>query len=201
MAVSSSENGISFGPFFLSAENALLLKDGAPISLTPRALDVLHYLAARPQKLVTKDELLSKVWTDVLVSDASIKVCILEIRKALGDGAKTPTFIETVHRRGYRFIAPIRGASERTSSDLQQAPAQQAPAQPAVVTEPPPVSQSMHPFVGRDSQLRELRDAHQIASSGRRQCVIISGEPGSGKTTLVEEFARSFHGVSDPASP
>jgi DNA-binding winged helix-turn-helix (wHTH) protein/predicted ATPase len=197
MAVSSSENGISFGPFFLSAENALLLKDGAPVALTPRAFDVLHYLAARPQKLVTKDELLSKIWTDVLVSDASIKVCILEIRKALGDGAKMPTFIETVHRRGYRFIAPIRGVSERTSSDLEEAPLQQ----PAVVTEQPPVSQSMQPFVGRDAQLRELREAYQLAASGRRQCVIISGEPGGGKTTLVEEFARSFQGASSTARP
>src|SRR5262249_11215792 len=157
----SSENGISFGPFFLSAENALLLKDGAPVALTPRAFDVLNYLAARPQKLVTKDELLSKVWTDVLVSDASIKVCILEIRKALGDGAKTPTFIETVHRRGYRFIAPIQGVSERTLSDLQQVPA----AQPSIATEPSTVSQSTQPFVGRDAQLRELRDAYQVASS------------------------------------
>ena len=195
MAVSSSENQISFGPFSLSAENARLLRDGVAVSLTPRAFDVLHYLAARPQRLVTKDELLSKVWTDVLVSDASIKVCILEIRKALGDGAKTPTYIETVHRRGYRFIAPIRGVTDSAPSELSQQPASPAAALP------PPVSPSSQPFVGRESQLRELIEAYEIAASGRRQSAIISGEPGTGKTALVEEFARSVYASDSAARP
>src|SRR6266404_4890640 len=99
---------IAFGPYVLEAENARLLRAGRPVALTPKALAVLHYLATRPDRLVTKNELLSFVWEDVLVSDASIKVCVREIRKALNDGAKTPIYIETVHRRGYRFIAPIR---------------------------------------------------------------------------------------------
>src|SRR5579859_4989997 len=135
MGVLPSEKGICFGPFFLSAENARLLRDGCAIPLTPRAFNVLHYLAARPQKLVTKEELLSKIWTDVLVSDASIKVCILEIRKALGDGAKTPTYIETVHRRGYRFIAPVGGSTEMVEADPE----------PQVVKTPVPRSEE-HTF-------------------------------------------------------
>src|SRR5256885_953985 len=96
---------ICFGPYELDASNARVLRGGVPVALTPKAFDVLHHLAARPQRLVTKDELLSAVWPDVIVSDASIKVCVREIRKALDDDARTPNYIETVHRRGYRFIA------------------------------------------------------------------------------------------------
>src|SRR5262245_56099257 len=97
---------IAFGPFELDRANARLLRDGAPVAVTPKALDVLHYLASRPDKLVTKDELLSAVWPDVVVSDASIKVCVREIRSALADDVKTPRYIPTVHRRGHRFVAP-----------------------------------------------------------------------------------------------
>src|SRR3954469_22613377 len=97
-------DGISFGPYHLDRANARLLRDGRAVAITPKALDVLHHLASRPDRLVTKDELLSAVWPDVIVSDASVKVCVREIRKALDDGARTPRYIETVHRRGHRFI-------------------------------------------------------------------------------------------------
>src|SRR6478609_5348232 len=102
--MSNVEQEILFGPYRLDRGNARLLCGRAPVALTPKALDVLHYLASRPDRLVTKDELLSAVWPDVVVSDASVKVCVREIRKALDDGPKTPKYIETVHRRGYRFI-------------------------------------------------------------------------------------------------
>src|SRR4051812_48607560 len=94
---------IVFGPFHLDRANARLLRGGAPVPVTPKAFDVLHYLASRPEKLVTKNELLGAVWPDVVVSDSSIKVCVREIRNALADDVKTPRYIETVHRRGYRF--------------------------------------------------------------------------------------------------
>src|SRR5436190_23534958 len=114
MAQSSEANEILFGPYRLDAPNARLTRGGRSVALTPKAFDVLHHLASRPQRLVTKDELLSAVWPDVIVSDASVKVCVREIRKALDDGAKAPTYVETVHRRGYRFIADVQ--------DLQSAP-------------------------------------------------------------------------------
>ena len=56
--------------------NALLFRDGVSVSIAPKALDVLHYLATRPARLVTKEELLAAIWPDVIVSDASIKVCV-----------------------------------------------------------------------------------------------------------------------------
>src|SRR5690349_16304499 len=105
---SSGDPRIVFGPFVLDATNARLQRDGRSLAITPKSFDVLHYLASRPQLLVTKQELLSALWPDVIVSDASVKVCVLEIRKVLGDDAKTPKYVETVHRRGYRFVADAK---------------------------------------------------------------------------------------------
>src|SRR6185503_11183317 len=96
---------ITFGPFVLDRGNARLLREGRDVALTPKSFDVLCYLAERADQLVKKEELLSAVWPDVVVGDASIKGCVREIRKALDDDADSPKYIQTVHRRGYRFIA------------------------------------------------------------------------------------------------
>src|ERR1051325_5128191 len=110
---------VDFGPFRLDASNSRLLRDGKPVALTPKAFDVLRYLTSQPDRLVTKSELLSAVWPDVLVTDASIKVCVREIRKSLRDSTKVPKYIETVHRRGYRFIAPIAPARKEQISRIE----------------------------------------------------------------------------------
>ena len=94
---------IDFGPFRLDPASGLLLKDSVPVPLTPKAFGVLHYLAARADRLVSKQELLDAVWPKVFVGDAVLKVTIGEIRRALGDDPKAPKYIATAHRRGYRF--------------------------------------------------------------------------------------------------
>ncbi len=81
--------------------------------LTPKAYSVLVYLVEHAGRLVTKQELLDAAWPDVFVGDAALKVCIREIRKALEDEAQNPQYIETAHRRGYRFIADVTMATER----------------------------------------------------------------------------------------
>jgi DNA-binding winged helix-turn-helix (wHTH) protein/class 3 adenylate cyclase len=96
-----------FGPFLLDPMNEQVRRGGQPVALTPRAFSVLSYLAAHANRLVTKNELLDHVWAGVFVGDAALKVCIREIRKALGDDPDAPQYIETAHRRGYRFIAPV----------------------------------------------------------------------------------------------
>ena len=78
-----------------------------PISLTPKALSLLEYFAARPGRLVKKTELLDAIWPGVFVADGALKVSVREIRRALGDDAQAPRYIETAHRRGYRFIADV----------------------------------------------------------------------------------------------
>ena len=99
---------ILFGNFRLEIADATLWHGSQSLPLTPKAFSVLQCLAQRPGKLVTKNELYNAVWPGVFVGDAALKVCVLEIRRVLADDAKAPRFIETVHRRGYRFIAPVR---------------------------------------------------------------------------------------------
>ena len=81
--------------------------------LTPKAYGVLLHLALHAGRLVTKQELFDAAWADVFVGDAALKVCIREIRKALEDDAQKPQYIETAHRRGYRFIAAVTEAASQ----------------------------------------------------------------------------------------
>ena len=77
------------------------------LTLTPRAFAVLRHLVDRRGRLVTKDDLLAAVWQDTVVSDAALASCIRDLRRALGDAGRTPRYIVTVHRRGFRFIGPV----------------------------------------------------------------------------------------------
>ena len=103
---------ILFPPFCLDPINERLMRDREVIRLRPKSFAVLRYLAERPDKLVRKMELIEAVWPETYVTDALLKVCVREIRKALGDDSAAPRFIETAHRRGYRFIAPVMPFSE-----------------------------------------------------------------------------------------
>jgi DNA-binding winged helix-turn-helix (wHTH) protein len=96
-----------FADFRLDLVNACLWRGTQPITLTPKAFDVLHYLVTHPDRLVTKDELLDAVWPETAVSDAVVRVAIGALRKILGDTAQTPRFIATVPRRGYRFLGSV----------------------------------------------------------------------------------------------
>jgi pimeloyl-ACP methyl ester carboxylesterase/DNA-binding winged helix-turn-helix (wHTH) protein len=97
----------AFGPFSLDAAAGLLRRGGEVVPLAPKAFAVLEHLVRHSGLLVTKDELLELAWADVHVGDGALKVCIREIRRALADDSRTPSFIETAHRRGYRFIAHV----------------------------------------------------------------------------------------------
>jgi DNA-binding winged helix-turn-helix (wHTH) protein len=103
---------ILFPPFCLDPINERLLRDQEAIPLRPKSFAVLQYLAERPNRLVRKQELIEAVWPATYVTDTLLKVCVTEIRKALSDNPASPRFIETAHRRGYRFIAPTTPISE-----------------------------------------------------------------------------------------
>ena len=96
---------ICFPPFELDLSTGRLLRGSDPVDLQPKAFGVLRHMAERPGRLVSKEELLHSVWPDVHVSDNVLKVQIAEIRRVLSDTCREPRFIETAHRRGYRFIA------------------------------------------------------------------------------------------------
>jgi DNA-binding winged helix-turn-helix (wHTH) protein/class 3 adenylate cyclase len=116
----SPQTEFVFDPFRLDATNERLWRDGKEIRLTPKAFSVLRYLAGHSEQLVTKEVLLKTLWPNTAVTDAVLTVCIGEIRKALGDRSKKPKFIETVHRRGYRFLAPFRNGVQNGIATAKQ---------------------------------------------------------------------------------
>ena len=100
---------IRFGPYRLDPVQGLK-RGKQEIRLTPKSLAVLAVLAGQPGRVVTKDEFFTTVWQDTAVTDAALATCIQEIRRALGDRSRDARFIETVHRRGYRFVAQTSDA-------------------------------------------------------------------------------------------
>src|SRR5215470_14736399 len=98
---------LSFPPFRLDVGDEQLWHGARAIELRPKTFAVLRYLVEHPGRLVTKEEVLNAVWPQTVVSEWVLKSCIRELREALGDEARTPQYIETVHRRGYRFIAAV----------------------------------------------------------------------------------------------
>lgn len=98
---------VTFGPFRFDWQDKTLRRDGAEVRVPPRALAVLVILLERPGRVVSKQDLLDQVWQDAHVSEASLTEAIGVLRQILGDTAAQASFIQTVHRRGYRFVAPL----------------------------------------------------------------------------------------------
>ena len=181
---STGERALCFGPFRVEASKRLWHGD-RPVELRPRPLAMLRYLAERSPALVTKEELLKRLWPNIYVTKTVLKVCVREIRQALADDATSPQYLETVGTQGYRFIAPLtpapRGASPQVSV-----------ARPASAGHVQPLATDLWklgtPFVGREQELMMLQAAFKQAQAGQRQVVFIVGEAGIGKTTLVDRF-------------
>ncbi len=98
---------LTFAEFRLDPERGELLHGTSAVALTPKAFALLEYLASRAGRLVPKQELLDAVWPNVFVGEAVLKGTIRDVRRALGDDSHAPQFIQTAHRRGYRFVAPV----------------------------------------------------------------------------------------------
>ena len=176
-----------FPPFRLDLVNACLWRGEQRIALRPTPFSILHYLLAHPGRLITKEELLEAIWPDAYVSATVLKGYIQQIRKALGDNPREPRFIETVQRRGYRFIAPLHSASPVQGSRFKV----QSSNQPLT-----PNPQSLSPrLVGRETELGQLHSWFELARQGTRQVVFVTGEAGIGKTALVERFLEQTAGL------
>jgi pimeloyl-ACP methyl ester carboxylesterase/DNA-binding winged helix-turn-helix (wHTH) protein len=102
---------LAFGAFQLDPVSGQLRGPAGPVPLTPKAFAVLQHLASHAGQLVSKKELLDEVWPGLFVGDGALKSCIREVRRALGDDVGAPRFIQTAHRRGYRFVAPVSSAA------------------------------------------------------------------------------------------
>jgi TolB-like protein/Tfp pilus assembly protein PilF len=110
-AAAAPEQAISFGAFRLLPRTGELWRGGTEVRLTPRAAAVLALLLERAQQVVTKQELLDRVWEGSAVGDEALTSCVQELRRALDDDAREPCYIETRHRRGYRLIVPVAAAA------------------------------------------------------------------------------------------
>src|SRR5215467_7054613 len=106
-----------FGPYQLDPSKRILTRDGEGIALTPKATEILLVLVKHAGQLVEKDELLKEVWPDTFVEENNLTQNIFTLRKALGDDRAGPKYIETVARRGYRFLATVRTVPHVASVD------------------------------------------------------------------------------------
>ena len=106
---------VEFGPFSLDRVERVLRREGQPVPLRPKDFDMLVVLVENSGRIVEKEELLKQVWPDTFVEEGNLSHHIFTLRKALGEGDEESRFIETVPRRGYRFVAPVTGASEAKS--------------------------------------------------------------------------------------
>src|SRR5947199_5672194 len=97
----------SFGDFMVDAEQKVLLRDGVPVPLTPKVFETLLFLVENGGRIVKKEDAMNRLWPDSFVEEANLVYNIQQLRKLLGDNARAPVYIETVPRRGYRFIAPV----------------------------------------------------------------------------------------------
>jgi DNA-binding winged helix-turn-helix (wHTH) protein/tetratricopeptide (TPR) repeat protein len=159
-----------FQSFRLDTANHCLWHGEDRADLTPKAFDVLRYLVEHAGRLVTPDQLLEALWPETYVNPEGLRRYIQEIRKVLKDRADKPIFIETLPKRGYQFVAPV------IEEDI-----------------PHPVhlpAETARKIVGREPTLAELHRCLSKAMRGQRQIAFVTGEPGIGKTTLVDEFQR-----------
>lgn len=162
---------------------------GQVCRLEPQVFNVLRYLIEHRDRVVTKEELLEQLWPNHYISEVTLNHRVMTARKAIGDSGRAQRYIKTLHGRGYRFIAEVHAVE----------PAVEFPARGPVISSVPPVPTTMatpaalasggpQPFVAREAELRHLQECLAAALRGDRQVVLITGEAGIGKTTLVDAF-------------
>jgi predicted ATPase len=154
-----------FACFQLDTQNECLWQNGVRIALTPKPFAVLRYLVENPQRLITYDELLDKLWPETYVQPQVLRTYVLELRKLLGDQVENPRFIRTVPGRGYWFLGQVEDGARYAAG----------------VPQPGRIVGRQHEFDKLNHLLRQVRQAD-------RQVVFITGEAGIGKTALIDVF-------------
>lgn len=180
----ANEKRIIFDPFCLDLRNECLWEGQQAIKLRPKVFAVLDYLVRHPGQLVTKEELLNAVWPGTFVAEGVLKVAVGQLREVLGDDPKSPRFIETAHRRGYRFIGEV------AESKPVQAKEQESKRTHSALGSAKLAADFRQRVVGRDEALSRMGSWLQKMLGGERQIVFVTGEAGIGKTALVDTFAQ-----------
>ena len=115
---SNSGHILQFKDFTIDTDEKVLLREGMPVALAPKVFETLLVLIENHGRIVLKEELMKRLWPDTFVEEANLTFNIQQLRKSLGDNARSPIYIQTIARRGYRFIAavePVSSDDERSS--------------------------------------------------------------------------------------
>ena len=214
----------AFGACTLDTDRYELRRAGLLCPLEPQALDVLAYLLEHRDRVVTKHELLDQLWPDRVVGEGILAQRLMTIRKAIGDSGRSQHCIKTHHGRGYRFAAAV--AVHANALSIAAHPATTDPPNQSFQGEEPLSSSSVHAsqvlafargggtedaprrltpplfsrpphFVGRDAELAVLAQWWTNVQRGMRQVGFIVGEPGIGKTALVDTFVAQLAAAQD----
>ena len=174
----SGERALAFGPFRLLLTRRVVMEGNQPLRIGSRALDILLALIEHPGELVDKDELIARVWPNVVVEEATLRVHIAALRKILGDGQRGVRYVENVAGRGYRFVAPV------TRHDADEPPG----SEPDAATNhrrnlPAPLAR----MIGRADIVATL-----AARLPRQRFVTIVGPGGIGKTAVALAIAGAI---------
>jgi predicted ATPase len=175
-----------FGEFGLDTLNECLWRSDKPIALPPKPFSVLRYLVEHPSRLITHDELLEALWPETYVQPQVLRTYMLELRKVLGDDASQPSFIQTIPKRGYRFVASVTESADLTAILSSSVP-------PSL-----PQREVATRIVNREEEIAQLRAQFELVAAGQRQLVFVTGEAGIGKTALVDAFCE--HAISGLAA-
>src|SRR6202034_175745 len=169
----AAEEALAFGPFLLFRRAKLLTENGRPVRLGRRALDILSTLAEQEGRVVSKNELIAKVWPRAVVEETNLRVNLHALRKILGDGQSGVRYIVNVAGRGYQFVGTVTTVYARPS----------LPANPRQGLAPLPARPTR--AVGRDEVIHDL-----VMQASRRRLITIVGTGGVGKSTVAIAVAE-----------
>jgi predicted ATPase/DNA-binding winged helix-turn-helix (wHTH) protein len=176
---------VSFGPFRLLAAERLLYQGDVPLRLGSRALDILVVLVERAGEVVSKRDLMARVWPDVIVDESSLRVQLVSLRKVLGDGRAGLRYVTNVPGRGYCFVAPVSRIA--TPTQLQAVTQQPVATSTCISTHDYPLPARLTRMVGRKDDVRSI--SIQLAE---QRFVSIVGPGGMGKTTVAVSVSHDF---------